>query len=178
MVGSMNKLYDTLSTQFALSDFSQKRSNLAFCAVKPAQLVSLLTHLRDIHQYTHLVMVTCVDWLEDGKFQLTYLLHNYAAKNDLGVLVFIDRDQPVMDSIHHLWKQGRVYQRELFEMFGIVFPGSPGMEEPMILEGWQGPPPMRRDFDTKAYSEAAYSHRERVQNEPEQHMKEQLYPED
>jgi NADH-quinone oxidoreductase subunit C len=174
----MNKLYDLLCTQFELADFSRTEPNIAFCTAKPAQLVSLLTHLRDIHHYAHLVMLTCVDWIEEGKFQLTYLLHNYDSKTDLGIMVFLDRNAPVMDSIHHLWKQGRVYQRELHEMFGIVFPGSPGMEQPMILEGWQGPPPMRRDFDTKAYSDATYSHRERVQNEPEQYMKKQLYPED
>ncbi|PKN73858.1 MAG: NADH-quinone oxidoreductase subunit C [Candidatus Cloacimonetes bacterium HGW-Cloacimonetes-3] len=174
----MKKLYDILSLQFELADFESKRSDLAFCKVKASQAISLLTHLRDIHGYTHLVMLTCVDWLEDKQFQLTYLLHNYATKTDLGILVFIDRDHPVMDSLHHLWKQGRVYQRELHEMFGIDFPGSPGVEEPMILEGWQGPPPMRRDFDTKAYSDETYSHRPRVQNEPEQHMKEQLYSED
>lgn len=174
----MKELYDILTKQFELKDYTSIRSNLAFCTAQSTQLVSLLTHLRDIHGYTHLVMVTCVDWLEDGKFQLTYLLHNYDSKTDMGILVFVDRDKPVMDSIHHLWEHARVYQRELHEMFGVDFPGSPGVYEPMILEGWQGPPPMRRDFDTKAYSDATYSHRERDPQEPEQHMKDKLYPED
>ncbi|MDD4308859.1 MAG: NADH-quinone oxidoreductase subunit C [Candidatus Cloacimonetes bacterium] len=174
----MKELFNTLSKQFELTDYQSKRDNQAFVTATSSQLVSLLTHLRDIHGYTHLVMVTCVDWLEDGKFQVTYLLHNYATKTDLGIFVFIPRDNPVMDSMHHLWEQARVYQRELHEMFGIDFPGSPGVYKPMILEGWQGPPPMRRDFDTKVYCEDTYSNRERQHKEPEQYMKEQLYPED
>ena len=174
----MKELYDTLSRQFELTDYQSTRGNQAFFTANSNQLVSLLTHLRDIQGYTHLVMVTCVDWLEDAKLQITYLLHNYNTKTNLGVFVFTPRSNPSMDSIHHLWEQARVYQRELHEMFGIDFPGSPGVYDPMILEGWQGPPPMLRDFDTKAYCENTYSNRERQHREPEQYMKEKLYPED
>lgn len=174
----MKKIYDILSIQFKVTDYQQQRPYLAFITVEKQQLVSLLTCLRDCHQYTHLVFVTAVDWLEQNRFQLTYLLHNYDNHTDLGIRVMLDRDNPVMDSIHHLWEQGRVYQRELREMFGIDFPGSPGVEEPMILEGWQGPPVMRRDFDTKQYSLDTYDHRQRDTREPEIHMKEHLYPED
>ncbi len=174
----MEQLFKELKHHFAVMELTIKHPDLAFLQVPREQLVSLLTHLRDIKGYTHLVMVTCIDYLEENTFLLTYLLHNYAAKTDLGVQVPLNRAEPVMESIHHLWEQGRVYQRELYEMFGIDFPGSPDVHEPMILEGWQGPPPMRRDFDTKAFSEATYSHRPRDHKEPEEYMKQQLYPED
>ncbi|GAB1365453.1 hypothetical protein MASR1M36_03240 [Candidatus Cloacimonadaceae bacterium] len=174
----METLYKELKQYFDVDEFSVQKASLAFLRVPKSQLVSLLTHMKDIRGYSHLVMVTCVDYLEQDSFLLTYLLHNYSTHCDLGIQVSISRQNPVMDGIHHLWEQGRVYQRELFEMFGIDFPGSPDVHEPMILEGWQGPPPMRRDFDTKAYSEATYSHRPRDHKEPEEYMKQQLYPED
>lgn len=174
----MKDLFDKLSLQFNLSEYVQQRPNLAFVTAVRHQLVSFLTSLRDTHHYTHLVFVTAVDWLESKQFQLTYMLHNYTTHNDLGIRVRLDRDNPVMETIHLLWEQGRVYQRELHEMFGINFPGSPGVEEPMILEGWQGPPVMRRDFDTAKYSLETYDHRQRDTKEPETYMKEKLYPED
>jgi NADH-quinone oxidoreductase subunit C len=174
----MKEIFDTLSPRFSLKDFHQQRPNLAFATAEKQQLVALLTYMRDVHRYTHLVFVTAVDWLEENRFQLTYMLHNYDIKADFGIRVMLDRDKPVMESIHHLWEQGRVYQRELHEMFGIDFPGSPGVHEPMILEGWQGPPVMRRDFDTAKYSLETYDHRPRDTREPESHMKEKLYPED
>lgn len=174
----MKQLYDILSLQFTLSDFVQKRDDLAFVTGQKEQLVALLTCLRDCHDYTHLVTLTAVDWIETSRFQLTYLLHNYRTHSDLGIRIMLDRDNPVMSSIHFLWEQARVFQRELREMFGIGFPGSPGVEEPMILEGWQGPPVMRRDFDTMQYSLETYDHRPRQTREPEQYMKEKLYPED
>jgi NADH-quinone oxidoreductase subunit C len=174
----MKNLYDTLSQQFKLSGFHQQRPDLAFAFADKQQLVSLLTCLRDTHKYTHLAFVTAVDWLESKQFQVTYMLHNYESKTNFCIKVLLDRDNPVMETIHHLWEQGRVYQRELHEMFGINFPGSPGVEEPMILEGWQGPPVMRRDFDTAKYSLETYDHRKRDTREPETYMKEKLYPED
>lgn len=174
----MKELYQLLKDRFELSDFSQKHPNQAWMKVSKTHAVALITNLRDIHGFSHLVMLTCVDWLEDGLFQLTYILHNYQDHKDLGVKVMIPRDKPVMESIHHLWQQARTYQRELYEMFGISFPGSPGMTDPFILEGWDDMPVMRRDFDTKAYSDTHYSHRPREIHEPEEHMKNSLYPED
>jgi NADH-quinone oxidoreductase subunit C len=69
------------------------------------------------------------------------------------------------------------YQRELKEMFGIDFQGSPRVNEAFILEGWDNIPPMRRDFDTKKYSEETYFPREgRGTNDPSEYMKQKLYP--
>lgn len=174
----MKELYELLKDRFRLSDFSQKQPVQAWLKVPSDQAVALITHLRDIHGFSHLVMLTCVDWIEQGKFQLTYILHNYHDHKDLGVKVDIDRESASMESIHHLWEQARTYQRELYEMFGIGFPGSPGLTDPFILEGWDDMPVMRRDFDTKAYSDEHYSHRPREIHEPEEHMKQRMYPED
>jgi NADH-quinone oxidoreductase subunit C len=174
----MNKIYEDLSSRFTLSDYHQQRDNLAFVTVEKEQLVAAITYMRDYLKFTHLVMMTSVDWLEQGRFQLTYLLHNYEMHVDFGLKVMLERENPVMDTIHHLWGHARVYQRELHEMFGIDFPGSPGVNVPMILESWQGPPPMRRDFDTKKYSEETFDHRPRQHVEPEDYLRQNLYPED
>lgn len=174
----MKQLYDELQALFSLSDFSLRRDTQAQLTVPADRAVSLITHLKEQRGYSHLALMTCVDWLEQGLFQLTYILHNYADASDLILKVLLPREQPVMEGIHHLWEHARVYQRELHEMFGLSFPGSPGLEEPMILEGWQGPPVMRRDFDTRKYSEEHYSHRPREEHKPEEHMHHQLYPED
>jgi len=174
----MKKIYEDLKTRFEISGFTFRHDKQAFLTAKKEQAVALITHLRDNLHYAHLVMMTCVDWLEDGVFQLTYILHSHTDHTDIGIKVMLSRETPVMEGIHHLWEQARVYQRELHEMFGLDFPGSPGMTEPMILEGWQGPPVMRRDFDTKQYSDETYSHRPREMHEPEDYMKQQLYPED
>jgi len=175
----MKNLIERLKKQFKISEVVFQRDNEIFLTVEKMDAVSMITQLRDLEGFTHLVLLTAVDWLEEGYFQLTYLLNNYEKKTDLGVRVKIDRDEAEMTSIHHLWKTAATYQRELKEMFGIDFPGSPRVDESFILEGWDNIPPYRRDFDTKKYSEETYFPRPgRKTHDPAEYMKKKLYPED
>ncbi len=174
----MRDLHDHLKTRYRLGDLAERRSNLAFVDVERADLRALLVELRDVHGFTHLSLLTAVDWIEEGCFQLTYLMNNRAANRTLGLRVFLDRADPVGDTIHDLWPTAATYQRELREMFGIAFPGSPRVDEEFILEGWTDMPPYRRDFDTLAYSQQTFSDREgRETHDPRSHMAKKLYPE-
>ena len=172
----MRTLYDQLKALYPLGELTEKRANLAFVTVPVDYLRPTLQHLRDLEGFTHLVLLTAVDWLEDGQFQLTYLLNNRTSNLDIGLRVMLPRENASMTSIHDLWPTAATYQRELREMFGIAFPGSPRVDEEFILEGWNDIPPYRRDFDTKKYAEQSYAQRPgRETRDPETHMKQQLY---
>jgi NADH-quinone oxidoreductase subunit C len=173
------ELLNKLDKQFGLSNVRQQRANLAFVSVDKEKVLPLATHLKTSEGYVHMVLLTAVDWKEEGEFQLTYILNHPGRKHDLGIRTRIDRDKAEMESIHHLWKQAATYQRELKEMFGITFPGSPGLDEAFFLEGWDNMPPMRREFDTKQYSEDTYFSRPgRATKDPASHMKDKLYPDE
>ena len=175
----MKTLLKDLKERFNISKVVEQRPDEVFLTVKKDDAVSLITYMKTHAGFTHLVILTAVDWIEDGQFQLTYLLNNPTKKWDIGVRVMLNREEPVMESIHHLWKQAPTYQRELKEMFGIDFPNSPRIDEPFILEGWQEIPPYRRDFDTKKYSDETYFPRPgRVTHDPAEYMKKKLYPEE
>ena len=137
----MKEIIEKIEKLFPLKNIVYQRDNLTFVTIEKKHLPSFLTHLRDFENFTHLVLMTTVDFLEKNIFQLTYILHNYQKNNDLGIRVEIDREKPEMISIHHLWEQAATYQQEIHEMFGINFPGSPGVDENFILEGWQNIPP-------------------------------------
>lgn len=174
----MNKMNESIAKVeqvFGISAQHQQKDSLCFITVEKDKVVPVLLHLRDQEEYKHLVMITAVDYIESGKFQITYLLHNYNDNTDIGIRTLIDREGAVMQSAHHLWRQVETYQRELREMFGITFPGSPRLEEDFALEGWDGPPPMRKDFDTLKYSMKTFSNRKgRVTHDPKTYMKQQL----
>ena len=173
----MKELITRLKKHYKLTDPDYRRADLAFVTAKKDELRSLLVELRDIEGFTHLVLLTAVDWIEDGFFQLTYMLNNRAANQTLALRVLIDRDNAVGDTIHDLWPTAETYQRELREMFGIDFPGSPRVNEEFILEGWTDMPPYRRDFDSLAYSLQTYNERPgRETHDPRTHMKKHLYP--
>jgi NADH-quinone oxidoreductase subunit C len=173
----MRDLYTQLKQRFQLGELTEQRPNLIFTHVPREQLRSLLLHLREREGFTHLVLLTAVDWLEQGHFQLTYLLSNRQQALDIGLRVMLPREQASMESIHDLWPTAATYQRELREMFGIDFPDSPGVNDEFILEGWTDLPPYRRDFDTLKFAEETFKQRPgRETRDPAQHMKQQLYP--
>jgi NADH-quinone oxidoreductase subunit C len=170
-----------IPARYGISDIEMQgdRGDLAFITAPAEMLRELARELRDRYEFTHLVFLTAVDYIEQESFQLTYMLHNYRMHADVGVRVFIPRQDPEMESIHDLWAQAATYQRELREMFGITFPGSPRLYEDFALEGWDDIPPMRREFDSKKYSEETYFPRPgRVSYDPAEYMKKKLYSEE
>lgn len=172
----MKELYITLQKRFSLGELTEQREDLAFITLEADQLRPVLTHLRDVEGFTHFVLLTAVDWLEEEQFQLTYLICNRSKQWDVGLRVLISREMASMESTHDLWATISTYQRELYEMFGIDFPSSPRIDEEFILEGWNDLPPYRRDFDTLEYSQRTYRDRPgRETKDPAEHMKQQLY---
>jgi len=173
----MKQLFDRLQALFGVTDFEQKRDDLVFLKVPKDHAEMLIRHLRDHEGFSHLAFFSAVDYIEDGIFRLIYMLHNYGTQDTLGVHVDTARENAGMTSIHTLWTQAALYQRELKEMFGIDFPGSPGVDEDFMLEGWDEIPPMRREFDTRAYAEKTFFPREgREKSDPRTHMRKQFYP--
>ncbi|MES9855049.1 MAG: NADH-quinone oxidoreductase subunit C [Sedimenticola sp.] len=173
----MQALYTRLSNLFPLGELTEQRADLAFVTVGKKLLRPLLLQLRDREGFSHLVLLTAVDWLEEGEFQLTYLLSDRIGARDIGIRVMIPRDNAKMETIHDIWPTAATYQRELREMFGIDFPESPRVNEDFILEGWSEIPPYRRDFDTLKYAEETFNQRPgRESRDPAEYMKEQYYP--
>jgi NADH-quinone oxidoreductase subunit C len=173
----LNDLIGRLAAKFSMETVRESRPDQYYVTVKKEELLSLMTVLKENEGFSHLVLLTAVDYIEQGVFQLTYLVNNPVIRADLGLRVVLDRSNPVMESIHRLWITAATYQRELREMFGIDFPGSPRVEEPFILEGWTNIPPYRRDFDTKKYAEETFFPRPgRETRNPADYMREKLYP--
>lgn len=177
MITRLDNLVSNLKGRFTLSEIFEQRADLVFLTVPKEQTISLLTHMRDYEGFSHFVMMSVVDWIEDGYFQMTYIVNHPDEHADLVIRTYIGRENAQMESAHHLWQQVATYQREFYEMYGIDFPGSPRVHESFILEGWDDIPPMRREFDTKKYSEETYFPRPgRATKDPKEQMKNKLYP--
>lgn len=155
----MNTLISAIESSFALLWTKAQRPDLFQVGVSQANALPLLLWLKSSTGFTILNHYSAVDWIEDNEFQLTYLLTDYVAKRSLMVCVRIDRDAATAESLHHLWPEAVTYEQEMHEMFGIHFPGSPREGKDLVLEGWDGPPPMRRDFDTAAFAEERFGFR-------------------
>ncbi len=116
---------------------------------------SVLLYVKEQKGYHHLSHVACIDWIEQGEFQLTFNIWSHTDKILLYVKTRVDRDNAVMENLDGIWPQLNTYEREFRELFGIEFTGLVGDKE-FVLEGWDDIPPMRRDFDTVQYSKDHY----------------------
>ncbi len=175
----ITQIIENLKNRFEVGEISKQDDNFFYITIEKKHLLSALIYMRDTEKFTHFVLLSVVDWLENNKFQLNYFINHPNNKQDICFRVFIDRETAEMESAHDLWEQIATYQRELFEMYGINFPGSPRIDEPFLLEGWDNIPPMRRDFDTKKYAEETFFQRgSRKTKDPAEHMKQKLYPDE
>lgn len=109
--------------------------------------------------WRQLSYLSAIDWPNDNEFELVYILMNWEKALHIQVRTRVDRENPVMESILPIYPGCKYYERECHEFFGIKFPGNPDHEKQLILEEWDDIPPLRKDFDPRAYSDAHFEKR-------------------
>ncbi len=119
----------------------------------------LLTTLKQAG-WKQLSYLSAVDWIDDNQFELVYIVFNWDKPVYVQVRSKIDRENPEVTTIMPIYPGAKYYEREAHEFFGIKFPGNPEYHKQLILEGWDDIPPLRKDFDSKAYSDKKYPSRE------------------
>jgi len=131
--------------------------------VKKEDLLSILKFLKE-KEYNHLVLVSCVDWIEEKEFELVYILTRYMQGDEertdqerlhLIVKTRISRQSPRLETATGIFLNAEPYEREIHELFGIHFEGHPRLT-PLLLEREYEIPPFRKDFDTRKYVEEVF----------------------
>lgn len=118
--------------------------------IKAEALPALLALLQGKGSFVHLSAISCVDWPDDGEFELVYHVTSYELKVTVSAHIRIPREPGRYLSVYDIYKPAGFFERDIFEMYGIYFEGSPWMEK-FILTEWDGPPPMRKEFDSEAW---------------------------
>ena len=95
--------------------------------------------------------VTAVDWFPSSpRFQLSYHIVSHSHKERIRLRVMLDGAAPAVDSITPVWPSANFYEREVFDLFGIVFEGHPNLRRIMMPDDWQGHP-LRKDYPVEGY---------------------------
>ncbi len=139
------------------------------------QLLEVCTALRDdagLH-FEQLIDLCGVDYLEYGegvwqgsRFAVVYHLLSIRNNCRLRVRVFADNEEPRVDSIISIWSVANWFEREAFDMFGILFDGHPDLRRLLTDYGFIGHP-FRKDFPLLGHVEMRYDpERKRVVYEP------------
>jgi NADH-quinone oxidoreductase subunit C len=138
---------------------------LTFIARREDILI-VLGHLRDIEGFTSFVDVCGTDYPErKERFEVVYHLLSMNHNLRVRVKISTDEDTPVA-SAFALWPAADWFEREAFDMFGILFSDHPDLRRILTDYGFHGHP-LRKDFPLTGYSEVRYDEEQkRVTYEP------------
>ena len=137
---------------FADAECTIRRARRLDVRLPADRLTEFASRMQLMWDFPHLSAISCVDWIEEAEFELVYHFWSYNRKILVSARIRIPRTEDAhFDTITHLWQPAKFFERDIHEMFGVVFDGNEDLER-FILTDWTGPPPMRKDFITREYA--------------------------
>jgi len=101
-----------------------------------------------------------------GRYAVVYHLLSVRHNERVRIKVLLDADKPIMDSVVDIWAVANWYEREAFDLYGIIFKGHPDLRRLLTDYGFIGHP-FRKDFPLLGNVEMRYdAEKHRVVYEP------------
>ena len=122
-----------------------------------ADIVKVVTFLRDDERcrFVNLVDVTAVDWpSRDKRFDVVYHFLSPTKNARVRVKIMTDEATPVA-SIIDVFPGANWYERETYDLYGVLFTGHPDMRRLLTDYGFQGHP-LRKDFPLTGFVEVRW----------------------
>ena len=95
--------------------------------------------------FTSLMCLSGVDLKEQGKMAVVYHLHSMKLKHKITIKVELDRNNPHVQTVEQVWPGANWYEREAYDLLGIVFDGHSDLRRILLPEDWEGHP-LRKDY--------------------------------
>lgn len=123
--------------------------------VDKKDIVAVATELRDNENtlFEQLRDVTAIDWLRDkDRFEVVYVLYSLTLKHRLRLKVKIDESDMHCPSVYSVWQSANWYERETYDMYGVLFTNHPDFRRFYMPEDYVDPEngepiyPLRKDF--------------------------------
>lgn len=140
----------------AVLDFDVAHGELTMKATVPG-LRALIMHLRDnaACAFTTLIDITAIDWPErEDRFEVVYHFLSMTQNQRIRIKVDVAEDE-IVPAITDLHPSANWFEREVFDMYGILFSGHPDLRRILTDYGFRGHP-LRKDFPTTGYTEVRY----------------------
>ena len=116
--------------------------------VKRERIVEICTFLRDDPElaFDFAMDLTGVDYLgEEPRFEVVYHLYSLEKKHRVRIKARLPEEDPTIDSAVPVWVGIDWYEREAYDMYGIVFRGHPNLKRILMYDSFVGHP-LRKDY--------------------------------
>ena len=122
--------------------------------LRPGYLVAVCTYLQKTLRYTFLSSVTAVDWLERvPRYDVVYHLLSIPNQSELRLKLRLGKkreDHPAVPSVTGVWPAANWYEREVYDLFGIIFTGHPDLRRILMPMDWTTHP-LRKDYPLSGF---------------------------
>ncbi len=137
---------------------------IQICSAKDTSVIklkkdSLLELCRFLHadprlNFDHLSFVTALDYPQQAqRFEVVYQLFSVELGHSLRLKVPLAEQEAEVASVTPVWESANLLEREVFDMFGIVFTNHPDLRRIYMPEDWEWHP-LRKDYPLKGYDNA------------------------
>lgn len=114
--------------------------------VRADRLLDICHYLRTDGQMNFLMDVCGVDYPERAeRFEVVYHLYSLATRKRLRLKVRVMEADPRVPSVMTIWKSANWFEREAFDLFGIIFEGHPHLRRLLTYDEFEGHP-LRKDY--------------------------------
>ncbi len=115
--------------------------------IEATNWLSFAQSLRNVPelQFDFLFCLTCVDW--KTHLTMVYHLRSTTNKHELVVKAKLDRNNPEIETVSHIWRTAEFHEREVYELFGVKFLNHPDLRLLILPDGWEGKKPLLKDFE-------------------------------
>jgi len=137
---------------FATTAFRDQRRVI----VKPERLYAFLECLKNACGFDMLAELTAVDYLKypdaRDRFGVVYILLNTGTGERMTVKTYLNEPDLTLPSVFGLWKGSDWLEREVYDMYGIVFAGHPDLRRILMPEEFTSFP-LRKDYPLRGRGE-------------------------
>ena len=161
--GLAEALKSLLGKDLLAHDFAADEDSIT---VTRDAIAGVMVALRDNLEYQQMMEIAGVDYPDRAeRFEVVYHLLSVTRNHRLRVRVCTDEATPV-PTIVPVWPNAGWLEREVFDMYGVLFSGNTDLRRILTDYGFQGYP-QRKDFPLTGYTELRYSEEDkRVVYEP------------
>jgi len=140
------ELKNTISSWMPEAEFNEEESQYLNAFVPKDQLIPLITKLKEdpSTHFDYMFCLTCVDWPEH--FQMVYHLKSSDLSHMMVLKVNLtDKDNPEVETVCRLFATAELHEREVYDLFGVIFLNHPDLRRILLTDDWVGYP-LRKDY--------------------------------
>ena len=114
--------------------------------ISPDAFPAFVQQLRSTEglDFDSLFCLTCVDW--KTHFTTVYHLRSTTTLDNIVVKVKLDREKPEIITVSDIWRGAELFEREVYDLFGVIFLEHPDLRRLLLTDDWVGYP-LRKDYE-------------------------------